>query len=182
MQYLKLTLSSVLQYYSSKTSTTLRETYTSDIYPTRNAILGLISAAFGFSRDSTDKKTLDKELHIKYKSLSTPILMEDFQTIRPLKSSSTYVTKSYEKRTRFRTVDGGYRDSALIKRVQYLQDAKFEVYIGGNEKLLRKIYDAIRDPVYDLHLGKRSCTPNAPIVTDFVLYSENDLFDVYDCA
>ena len=86
-------------------------------------------------------------------------------------------------RNQFNTVGGGIRDGQLVKNIQYLQDSEFEVYVGSkNTDLLHNIFDAIRNPEYALYFGKRSCIPNKPIVTEFKLFSEEELENVYDCT
>lgn len=183
MKYLKLRLSGVLQYYSSKQSTTLRQTYTTDFYPTKQAVIGLICSALGVERTDTEtQRNLYNSLSMKYKSLNdNTTVLTDFQTVKPLKSQSAYMNKMYT-RNKFNRVSGGYAaDQNIIKNVQYLQDADFEVYVGGDEETLKTIYSAIQNPKYALYLGKRSCVPNKPIVTSFKLFTEEDLENVYDC-
>ena len=182
MKYLKLNLSGVLQYFSADDAITLRKTYTTSLYPTSKAINGLICSALGYDRNDSRSEELFKQLSFKYDIISNPIVLTDFQTIKPLKSQAFYMNKQ-NKNNRFTTVSGGQRDGQLIKNIQYLQDAEFNVYIGSNsEDLLLKIYEAIQNPVYSLFIGKRSCVPNKPFVTEFELYNEEDLNNVYNCA
>lgn len=181
MNYLKLNLSGVLQYFADTDSTTLRTTYNSSLYPTKRAIVGLISSAFGYGRGDKRITDLYNTIDIKYHVVSEPVIMEDFQTIKSLKSQQYYMNKFY-KRNKFNTVSNAVQDRQLIKNVQYLQDAEYEIYVGGNDKLLQSIYNAMQNPVYSLYIGKRSCVPNKPIVTDFTLFSKEELTDVYDCA
>lgn len=183
MKYLKIHLSGVLQYFSSKQSTTLRDTYTTDYYPTKRAVFGLIGSAMGFERGNAEQQAyLRDNLIVKYKSLNDDFsVLEEIQTVRPLRSQQNYMNKHY-KRNRFRTVVGDMKDDGILKKVQYLQDAEFEVYVGGDEKILKQIYEALRNPVYALYIGKRSCVPNKPLVTEYKLIKEEDLENVFDCA
>lgn len=182
MNYIKLTLSGVLQYYADNNSIALRTTYNSSITPTKSAVIGLIASALGLPRKSEESIDLYNELTAKYKVINGGQLFEDFQTIKPLKSQSNYMNKFYT-RNQFSTVGGSIRDGQLIKRVQYLQDGSFEVYVGCEDSdLLHKIFDAIGNPAYALYFGKRSCIPNKPIVTKFELFSEEELHDVHDCT
>lgn len=182
MKYIKLTLSGVLQYYADNNAIALRTTYNSSIVPTKSAVIGLIASALGLPRKSEQSTDLYNTLTAKYKVISGGQLFEDFQTIKPLKSQSYYMNKFYN-RNRFNTVDGGTRDGQLIKHVQYLQDCEFEVYVGCEDSdLLRKIFEAIKNPEYALYFGKRSCVPNKPIVTELEMFDEEELNDVYDCA
>lgn len=182
MNYIKLTLSGVLQYYADNNSIALRTTYNSSIAPTKSAIVGLIASALGLPRKSKQLNDLYNTITTKYKVISSGQFFEDFQTIKPLKSQSRYMNKFYT-RNQFNTVGGGIRDGQLIKNVQYLQDSEFEVYIGCEDNdLLHKIFETIKNPEYALYFGKRSCVPNKPIVTEFKLFNEEELDNVYDCA
>lgn len=182
MKYLKLNLSGVLQYFSADDAIALRKTYTTSLYPTSKAINGLICSALGYKRNDPRSNELYKKLDFKYNIISNPIILNDFQTIKPLKSQAYYMNKQ-NKSNKFTTVSGSQRDGQLIKNVQYIQNAEFNVYIGSeSEDLLLEIYNAILNPVYSLFIGKRSCIPNKPIVTSFELFDKEDLKDVYNCA
>lgn len=184
MKYLKLNLSGVLQYFSSGDSVTLRQSYNTSIYPTKRAINGLICSALGYDRNDPNSDKLFEQLTFKYKIISKPIILYDFQTIKALKSQLCYMNLQNKNRSgKFTTISGDQRDGALTKHVQYLQDAEYTVYVGNeSEDLLLTIYQAIQNPVYSLFIGKRSCVPNKPIVTKFELFNEEDLVNVYNCS
>ena len=181
MNYLKLTLSGVLQYYADTNQTSLKTTYNTSIVPTKSAVIGLIASAIGVPRKSDKLKYLYDNITTKFKVITAGYIFEDFQSIKPLKSQNNYMNKFYT-RNKFTTSNGGYRDISIIKNIQYIQDAEFEVYVSASDELLKIIFDAIQNPEYSLYFGKRSCIPNKPIVTEFNLIKEEDLTDVYDCA
>ena len=182
MNYLPLCLSGVLQYFSDTNMTALRITYNTSLYPTKQAIIGLIASALGYNRGDIRSTELFNMLDVKYAVVKDPIILEDFQTIKGLKSQRNYMNKFYT-RNKFTTVCGSIQENRqLTKNVQYLQNAEFMVYIGCDDAKLKEIYNALRNPVYSLYIGKRSCIPNKPIVTDFTLIKKEDLSDAYDCA
>jgi len=181
MNYLKLTLSSVLQYFSDTDSIALRTTYNTSLYPTKRAIVGMIASALGYERKDPRSAELYKKLDLKYSIVNEPVILNDFQTIKPLRCQQNYMNK-FNKRNKFQTVDGDYQNKQLIKKIQYLQEAEYEVYVGGSDELLEEIYNAIRNPEYSLFIGKRSCIPNKPIVTEFNLIKKEELKNVHDCA
>jgi CRISPR system Cascade subunit CasD len=181
MNYLKLTLSSVLQYFSDTDSIALRTTYNTSLYPTKQAIVGMIASALGYERKDPRSAELYKKLDLKYSIVNEPVILNDFQTIKPLRCQQNYMNK-FNKRNKFQTVDGAYQNKQLIKKIQYLQEAEYEVYVGGSDELLEEIYNAIRNPEYSLFIGKRSCIPNKPIVTEFNLIKKEELKNVHDCA
>lgn len=181
MNYLKLTLSSVLQYFSDTDSIALRTTYNTSLYPTKRAIVGMIASALGYERKDPRSAELYKKLDLKYSIVNEPVILNDFQTIKPLRCQQNYMNK-FNKRNKFQTIDGAYQNKQLIKKIQYLQEAEYEVYVGGSDELLEEIYNAIRNPEYSLFIGKRSCIPNKPIVTEFNLIKKEELKNVHDCA
>lgn len=181
MNYLKLQLSGVLQYFSDSDSIALRTNYNTSLYPTKKAIIGMLASALGYERNDPRSKELYNNLEVKYKVIEEPIVLNEFQTIKPLKCQQNYMNK-FNKRNKFQTINGAFQDRQLTKNIQFLQDAEYEVFLGGSDKLLKSIYDAIRNPAYALFIGKRSCVPNKPIVTEFILLKKEELKDVHDCA
>ena len=78
MNYLKLTLSSVLQYFSDTDSIALRTTYNTSLYPTKRAIVGMIASALGYERKDPRSKELYDNLDIKYSVIGTFIIAFSF--------------------------------------------------------------------------------------------------------
>lgn len=180
MNYLPLYLSGVLQYFSDENSIALKSQYNTSNHPTKKAIIGMIASALGYDRNDARSEVLFNSLNLKYSIKRNPILLNDFQTVKPLKSQNNYMNKYYKK-NQFPTMENKFKKDSLIKRVQYLQDAEFVVYISGEDSLLENIYKAIQNPKYALFIGKRSCIPNKPIVQEFELIKEEELENVYDC-
>lgn len=182
MKYLKLNLSGVLQYFSSNTTSSIRSTYNTSLYPTARAINGLICSAFGYPRNDARIEQLFQQLIFKYSVISNPIVLNEFQIIKPLKSAKSYMNTQY-KLGKFTNFMGADTESNIVKHIQYLQNAEFDVYVGSeSDELLQSIFDSLQNPIYALYIGKRNCVPNKPIVTEFELLNEEDLSNVYDCA
>ena len=173
MNYIKLNFYGVLQHYSpikyvvTAPSSTY---YRTERVPTKRAIIGLISASMGLSRNSDKISDLYESVACLYSVKKYGTVITDYQTVRPIGDNA------------FVTVKGERSKSAIIKTVEYLQDYKFNVYVGADDDTLNMIYDAICNPVYHQYFGKRGCVPSEPIVTEFKLIPEGDLKDVYDCA
>lgn len=181
MNYIKICLSGVLQYFCNTSSTSLKKTYTTAMTPTKASIVGLISSALGYDRDSDDIKTISDRITVKYETIQEPTILNDFQTVRPLKSQQYCMSTEYKKHNSFVSYEGKKKNEAIVKSIQFLQDGEFEVYVGGSDDLLKEIYNALRNPTYALFIGKRSCVPNKPFVTNFELISEGDLENVSNC-
>ena len=182
MNYIKVHFSGVTQYYSSSTAVGVKGSYATDLVPTKTAVIGLLSAALGYERGSSAITELTNAVDVKYLTEKEPIILSDYQTVRALKSQQYYMNKHYS--STFKRADGGKTKSTdtLIKKVEYLQDGEFSVYIGANsDQLLQNIYEALKNPVYSLYFGKRCCVPNKPLVTTFELIDGKDLVNVSDC-
>ena len=173
MNYLKLNFYGVLQHYSpTKYVVTAPSStyYRTEKMPTKKAVIGLISASMGLSRDSDNISDLYESVACLYSVKKTGTVITDYQTVRPI-GDNTFITVSGKRST-----------DAIIKTVEYLQDYKFDVYVGTDDDTLKKVYDALCNPVYHQYFGKRSCVPSEPIVEEFKLISEEELKDVHDCA
>ncbi|MBA1446824.1 MAG: type I-E CRISPR-associated protein Cas5/CasD [Chromatiales bacterium] len=52
---------------------------------------------------------------------------------------------------------------AVLTHRQYLNDASFGILLQGTAPLLRQIADALRNPVWGIWFGRKTCIPSAPI-------------------
>lgn len=172
MNYLKLNFCGILQHYSpDKYVVTAPSStyYRTERMPTKKAVIGLISASLGVDRNSDKISDLYESVTCLYSVKKTGTVITDYQTVRPIGSNA------------FTTVSGKKTTDAIIKTVEYLQDYKFDVYVGADDDTLKKVYDALCNPVYHQYFGKRSCVPSEPIVTDFNVVDLGVLENVYDC-
>ncbi|WP_282802293.1 type I-E CRISPR-associated protein Cas5/CasD [Secundilactobacillus kimchicus] len=135
MKTLTLRLTSPLQSYGNQASFSRRTTAT---YPSKSAVIGLISAALGYQRTDPRIQALN-ELAFAVRIDQPGRTLTDFQTVE------------WKKNTRKVT----YRD--------YLQDAVFVVAFEGDDEQIEKISDALRHPVYQLYLGRRANVPAGPL-------------------
>lgn len=145
MKTLTIRLTSPLQSYGNEASFDRR---TSSDYPSKSAIIGMIAAALGYRRD--DQRIL------KLNDLSFAVRVDQWgKTL-----------------TDFQTVEWKQGERKLTHR-DYLQDAVFVVGIGyENEELIDNIYKALRQPKFQLFLGRRA---NAPAgLLDLKLFTNTD--------
>lgn len=151
MKTLTIKLTSPLQSFGDE-ATFLRRT--SSNYPSKSAIIGMISAAFGYARDDNRIRKLNN-LHFAVRIDQVGSTLMDFQTV---------VWKKGKGGTKI-----SYRD--------YLQDALFVVAIGSNnETLIDDIKVALAHPHYQLFLGRRANVPAGPLETN--LYANVDPVEV----
>ncbi|MFE3558751.1 type I-E CRISPR-associated protein Cas5/CasD [Streptomyces sp. NPDC059193] len=127
-------------------------TRTSHPHPTRSGITGLLAAAQGRPRGS-DLTDLDHLTHtIRIDRPGQRLL--DFHT----------VGGGQPKHETAPTAEGGRRGNALVFRDWYLHDAAFTIAVTGPNTLINDLAEALRDPVYPPHLGRRACRPDTPVL------------------
>ncbi|MGI6492868.1 MAG: type I-E CRISPR-associated protein Cas5/CasD [Pelotomaculum sp.] len=107
--------------------------------PTKSGVIGLLAAALGRSR--TDNLDDLKELYFGVRIDQPGLLLRDYHTAKQKKSGTSFVTTRY-----------------------YLADAVFLVGLEGEENFLQKLAVALKNPVFPLYLGKRSCPPVGQLV------------------
>jgi CRISPR system Cascade subunit CasD len=131
MKTLTIRLTAPLQSYGNEATFDRR---TSGDYPSKSAIIGMIAAALGYSRNDKRIQELNK-LQFAVRIDQPGKTLTDFQTVE-WKSNMRKIT---------------YRE--------YLQDAVFVVAIGGEPNYIDQIKYALTHPHYALFLGRRSNIP-----------------------
>jgi CRISPR system Cascade subunit CasD len=132
-------------------------------YPSRSAILGLISAALGIKRDETDKLSrLFDSYDIAVKVISPGSLLKDYHTVQVPGS-----TRKKEYYTRFdELVIGKDRLSALQTYREYRCDAIAIVALRvrtNPSHSLKEIMEHLKKPRFVLYLGRKSCPTAVPL-------------------
>lgn len=143
MKTATIRLTAPLQSYGNQADFNQR---TTNYYPTKSAIIGMIAAALGYQRDNSKIEELNKLL-VAVRIEQSGQVMTEFQTVEYRKSA----TKTARKLT--------YR--------QFLQDAVFVVAIGSeDDQAVDKIIEALKHPKFQLYLGRRSNPPAGPLKID----------------
>lgn len=136
MKTLTIRLSGPLQSYGNEATFARR---TTGDYPSKSAIIGMLSAAMGYRRDDTRI--------IELNTLSFAVRVD-----KPGRVMTDYQTVEWKTDTRKIT----YRD--------YLQDAVFVVAIGSeNDRLIDTLKVALQHPKFQLCLGRRANVPAGPL-------------------
>ena len=177
MNYIVLHCKGIIQHYSSIHDNVLAVSngyYKTEKSPTRSAIVGMIGAAMGIQRGEQKLECLKNDLDYKYRVVSKGSVLVDYQTVKPGKGE------------KFLTSEGKARDGSIVKKIEYLQDYEFEVYVGGPDETIEEIRSAFLDPVYLPYFGKKCCSPIRAIVDKRENYKSEtqmeELNDVHDCA
>ena len=123
--------------------------------PTKSGVIGLICCALGRDRREPldDLRTLTMHVRVDREGR----LLKDFQTAGAgkFRGSDNYSAPKS---------DGSKGKDAVLLDKHYLEDASFLVALEGDPDLLTQIEQALRDPVWPLSLGRRSCPPAAPVL------------------
>lgn len=126
------------------------ETRSTDRYPSKSAVIGILAASFGFARDDRRIEKFN-ELDFAVRIDQPGGLFKDYHVARRLKPNGTvdqvYVTDRY-----------------------YLQDAIFVVALGcKDEAWMDEIAYALNHPYFQPFFGRRS----NPLNADFFIEMEN---------
>lgn len=136
MKTITIRLAGPLQSYGNEAPFNLR---TTTRYPSKSAVIGMISAAFGYQRDCSEIQAFN-HLSFAVRVDQPGKLLTDFQTKH---STKPYIT---------------HRD--------YLQDAVFVAAVGSdNEQLINEINEALHHPKYQLFLGRKANVPGGALKT-----------------
>jgi CRISPR system Cascade subunit CasD len=134
-------------------------------YPSQSAILGLLAAAFGITRDDeAGQRALRASYRMAVGVLSPGRLLRDYHTVQ-VPSRADLKKRPQATRRDELAVPKSDLNTILSTR-DYRQDAATVVAlqaIDGAQYALASIADALRRPKFMLYLGRKSCPPAAPL-------------------
>jgi len=119
------------------------ETRKSDPHPSKSAMIGLISASLGLTRDDQTRISELNNLDFAVRIDQPGRLLRDYHTAHKYKPNGdlerTYVTNRY-----------------------YIEDAVFVVGLGSdNAQLIDEVWEALHKPYFQQFLGRKSLPPTA---------------------
>ncbi|WP_392900682.1 type I-E CRISPR-associated protein Cas5/CasD [Streptomyces sp. LN699] len=152
MSGLLLHLSGPVQSWGSEAEFEVRTTHR---WPTRSGLTGLFACALGRPRGSANHDLGELRYTIR---VDRPGQREmDFHTIGG--GHPRHLTPP--------TAEGKFRkagEGTILTERWYLTDAAFTVAVTGPARTTELVGSALRRPVFSLSLGRRSCTPDTPIL------------------
>jgi CRISPR system Cascade subunit CasD len=136
-------------------------------FPTKSGVLGLLCCALGKAGEQTEwlahwaECDMAVEAYVRMDRYQQPLsrlpLLCDFQMVGSGYDENDPWQNLLVPKTREgkKAVGGGTKMTYRY----YLQDMAFAVALQGAESELAVIQQALRNPVWDLYLGRKSCVP-----------------------
>lgn len=141
MSTILLKFASPLQSWGTNSHFNIRHT---DLHPSKSAVIGMIAAAFGYRRQQNEEIQKLNKLDFAIRADQIGSIAKDFHVAR-----HEYIEKNVFLTDRY-----------------YLEDSIFLVALGSkDENLMDKIEYALKNPYFQLFLGRKS----VPINADFFL-------------
>ena len=123
------------------------ETRTSDYYPSKSGVIGLIGASLGYKRDEDEKIEKLNELDFAVRIDQEGALRKDYHIARILN-------------------ENGEMDKPYVTNRYYMEDAVYVIAISHeDDKWMDQIIDGLKYPYFQAFMGRRSC----PLPGDFIL-------------
>ena len=154
---LLLHLSAPLQAYGvGSRFPSVRDTAT---HPSRSALIGMIAAARGTSRNDMAGLQELRPLRFAIRIDRPGVIQRDFHTVGGGRDSNSETIVTAEGKPR------ELSKATLVSERYYLADAAFTVAVTApDEKLIRTCAEALAIPKWPTHLGRRACTPDMPVL------------------
>ncbi|MEN9358903.1 MAG: hypothetical protein RL095_438 [Verrucomicrobiota bacterium] len=133
----------------------------SDDFPSKSALIGLISAAMGLEKGSPREalvlpRLAAMELLVVRETQEEPVRLRDFHTVRNVRRAEPPSSNPNSKsKSAIKEVD--------VTRRDYLCGCGFLAFFSGEPELIAEVAAALRDPVYGIWLGRKCCLPSAPV-------------------
>lgn len=132
-------------------------------FPTRSGVVGLIGSALGLERGDRELLSLNSAMTMAVRADRSGETVVDFQTVRA------------PGEERIPTAGGGKKPVGftVVSKRSYLQDACFTVFLEVEEDWHERIVKALRSPKWSLYLGRKNCVPTRPVLeNEEAVYSD----------
>jgi len=134
------------------------EVRTTDLWPSKSGVVGLLAAALGRTR----AEPVDDLAALRFgvRVVRAGSVLRDFHTVGAAAGSGGVAVSS------------GARGRGIVTERFYLQDAAFVAGLEGEDAAwLSELREAVREPRWPLALGRRSCPPAGPLVDDRAIFA-----------
>lgn len=158
-QYLTFQLYGVLASWGEQA---VGESRHSATHPSRSAILGLLAAALGIKREQEQAlKQLSDSVAMGFKVIHNGLVLKDYHTIQ-VPADDRKAKHRYTRRDELRSEKIG----TVLSSREYRQDALSLVAVWlneGTDYTLEILEQALKQPKFQLYLGRKSCTLSLPV-------------------
>jgi CRISPR system Cascade subunit CasD len=138
------------------------ERRTTGLHPTKSGVIGLVCAAMGLAKGSPEERdTLPELAKLRMSSIAIP--RGDVRRLEDFHTTGGGYDKKAQPQFIPRKASGTPCDNPTVSRRQYLVDARFGVILAGDRSVLERASAALRDPVWGMWLGRKSCVPAEPV-------------------
>ena len=134
--------------------------FPTDTKPTKSGITGLIGAVMGIERNDPKLDMLAESLSMSVIAHDNDGIMTDYHAINITKDRPQYLASGSR-------ATGKDQLQSIITKRSYIQSGCFEVFIEGERPLLEEIRNAFLHPYWTPYLGRKCCTPSAPIIPEW---------------
>ena len=132
---------------------------TTELHPTKSGVIGLVCAAMGLAKGSPEERDmLPKLAGLKMTSIAMPRKVQGAASPMPVLRLEDYHTVLDTRRA-----SGPMNKDAVITHRQYLADARFGVIFDGDRLVLLCAASALKDPIWGVWFGRKSCIPADPV-------------------
>lgn len=122
-------------------------------FPTRSAIMGLLGAARGITRERfSELYDLSQQLNIAVQVNKSGEKITDYHTVQAFRSPQGKIQKGTKPTYR-----------------EYWCDSEYTFAITGDEAVINRLIDSVKNPKFGLFQGRKSCPLTRPLfetVTD----------------
>ncbi len=154
MKILKFTLSAPLQSWGEDARWDNRATA---VRPTKSGIIGLLGCCLGYPRGDERLNMLNDELRIAIRTDRPGEILTDYQTVQG--TDGVLLNAEGKKRS---------LGDTIVTPKQYLQNAKFSIFLQGDETILDECFSAMKSPQWTPYLGRKNCIPAVPLIPEWV--------------
>ena len=158
MRFIKFTLSAPLQSWGEDSRWDNRNTAN---MPTKSGIIGLLGCCLGYPRGDSRLNDLDRQLRLAVRADRAGRIMTDYHTVHG--TCGLLLSAEGTKRQ---------NGDTIISKRQYLQEARFTVFLWGNDADLNQCYQAMLHPRWTVYLGRKSCVPSVPVRPEWIEASD----------
>ena len=143
--------------------------------PTKSAVAGMICSALGVPREDCADEWLPKiaDMKMGVRIDRAGIRMWDYHTVGAKQKMmiAEYSQNVENVATHPPTTEEAMeypkkKYGALLSRREYLSDASFLVALQGEPEIIELMYNAVKNPQWQLFLGRKCCPPALPIAGD----------------